>query len=110
MCVLHLFVAVCSLRRRMTPHLMLPSLQTRLSPEQYRVLRQKGTERAGTGEYNKHYKAGTYTCAGCEGAARAEVSWDPSRCVFIIGVAAVTVRARCTRGLSSGVIHQWDQV
>ncbi|KNC46807.1 methionine-R-sulfoxide reductase [Thecamonas trahens ATCC 50062] len=37
-----------------------------LTPEQYRVLRKKGTERAGTGEYNKHFEEGTYLCAGCE--------------------------------------------
>ena len=37
-----------------------------LTPEQYRVLRQEGTERAGTGEYNKHYEKGTYYCAGCD--------------------------------------------
>lgn len=36
-----------------------------LSPEQFRVLRQKGTEMAGTGEYNKHYESGVYECAGC---------------------------------------------
>jgi len=36
-----------------------------LSPEQFRVLRQKGTERAGTGEYEKVYEEGVYTCAGC---------------------------------------------
>ncbi|KAJ7576910.1 SelR domain-containing protein, partial [Mycena floridula] len=39
-----------------------------LSPEQFRILRQKGTERAGTGEYNHHSDEGTYACAGC-GAA-----------------------------------------
>ncbi|KAF9163237.1 Peptide methionine sulfoxide reductase B5 [Actinomortierella ambigua] len=39
-----------------------------LTPEQFRVLRQKGTERAGTGEYNKHKAKGVYNCAGC-GAA-----------------------------------------
>lgn len=36
-----------------------------LSPEQFRILRQKGTERAGTGKYNKHYEPGVYHCAGC---------------------------------------------
>ncbi|KAF8627804.1 hypothetical protein AX15_004230 [Amanita polypyramis BW_CC] len=42
-----------------------------LSPEQaraFRILRQKGTERAGTGIYDKHYEDGLYYCAGC-GAA-----------------------------------------
>ena len=32
---------------------------------QYRILRQKGTEPAGTGEYNKHKEDGVYKCAGC---------------------------------------------
>lgn len=36
-----------------------------LSPEQYRILRQKGTERAFTGEYDKFYEKGTYSCAAC---------------------------------------------
>jgi peptide-methionine (R)-S-oxide reductase len=36
-----------------------------LTPEQYRILREKGTERAFTGEYNKHKEDGTYTCAAC---------------------------------------------
>ena len=33
---------------------------------QFRVLRQKGTEMAGTGQFNKHYEPGVYTCAGCD--------------------------------------------
>ncbi len=36
-----------------------------LSPEQYRVLRQKGTEYPHTGDYNLHFEKGTYYCAGC---------------------------------------------
>ncbi len=36
-----------------------------LTPEQYRVLRQKGTERAFTGKYDGAKQSGTYTCAGC---------------------------------------------
>ena len=36
-----------------------------LSPEQFRILRQKGTENPGTGEYDKHKEEGVYSCAGC---------------------------------------------
>lgn len=36
-----------------------------LTPEQYRVLREKGTERAFTGEYWNHFEEGVYKCAGC---------------------------------------------
>jgi peptide-methionine (R)-S-oxide reductase len=40
--------------------------QTCLTPEQYQVLREKGTERAFTGKYYKHKAKGTYICAGCD--------------------------------------------
>lgn len=39
-----------------------------LSPEQFRVLRKQGTERAGTSPLNGEKRAGVFACAGC-GAA-----------------------------------------
>jgi peptide-methionine (R)-S-oxide reductase len=36
-----------------------------LTPEQYRIMRQKGTERPFTGEYNASKEPGMYKCAAC---------------------------------------------
>ncbi|MDN4165803.1 peptide-methionine (R)-S-oxide reductase MsrB [Cytophagales bacterium LB-30] len=36
-----------------------------LTPEEYRVLREKGTERPYIGEYDQHWEAGVYVCKGC---------------------------------------------
>ena len=36
-----------------------------LGEEQYRVLREKGTEAPNTGKYNMHFEAGEYFCAAC---------------------------------------------
>jgi len=36
-----------------------------LTPEQYQVAREKGTERAFTGRFWDHHDKGTYTCVGC---------------------------------------------
>jgi peptide-methionine (R)-S-oxide reductase len=34
--------------------------QAQLTPEQFRVVREKGTERPGTGKYDKHKESGVY--------------------------------------------------
>jgi peptide-methionine (R)-S-oxide reductase len=36
-----------------------------LTPEQFQVLRQHGTERAGTSPLNKEYRPGVFLCAAC---------------------------------------------
>jgi peptide-methionine (R)-S-oxide reductase len=51
----------------MTEKLSLPEAEwrRRLTPEQYHILREAGTERAFTGKYDRNKAEGDYTCAGC---------------------------------------------
>ena len=51
----------------MTPRIKKSDREWRaqLSEIEYRVLREKGTERAFTGKYNNDKRTGTYLCRGC---------------------------------------------
>ena len=46
-------------------HLTDAEWREKLTPEQYAIMRQHGTERAFTGKYEKNKAAGEYACAGC---------------------------------------------
>lgn len=54
--------------------------QNELTPEQYRVLRKKGTEAPFSGEYDSVFDPGTYACAACGTKLFASTTKFDARC------------------------------
>ncbi|XP_066602732.1 methionine-R-sulfoxide reductase B1 isoform X3 [Prorops nasuta] len=63
MCVLGVYPAGL---RKMTTEISKEDLKKRLTPLQWHVTQEKGTERPFTGCYNKFYEKGTYSCIVCD--------------------------------------------
>lgn len=74
-----------------------------LTPEQYRVLREGGTEEAFSGEYNDHDADGTYRCAACGNELFDDEQKYPSGCGWPafseVKQEAVTTQADLSHGM-----------
>eukprot|EP00188_Purpureofilum_apyrenoidigerum_P001561 Plantae.Rhodophyta-Purpureofilum_apyrenoidigerum.ctg1874.p1 GENE.Plantae.Rhodophyta-Purpureofilum_apyrenoidigerum.ctg1874~~Plantae.Rhodophyta-Purpureofilum_apyrenoidigerum.ctg1874.p1 ORF type:complete len:166 (+),score=23.10 Plantae.Rhodophyta-Purpureofilum_apyrenoidigerum.ctg1874:129-626(+) len=71
-------VRMCTVAGKDVKSLSESDWKSKLNAEQFRVLRMKGTEYPGTGEYDKFYpKSGTFKCVGCETELyKAETKFD----------------------------------
>jgi peptide-methionine (R)-S-oxide reductase len=81
-----------------------------LTPEQYRVLREKGTERAFTGALYHDHSPGKYLCAGCgaelfDSAAKYESGSGWPSFFQPIGPRAVETERDASHGMERVEIH-----
>ena len=76
-----------------------------LTPEEYYVLRQKGTDRPGNGGYTKHFEKGTYECAACGTQLFESNSKYESHCGWPSFDDAIEGTVEFTRDTSVGMIR-----
>ncbi|MEQ1504276.1 MAG: peptide-methionine (R)-S-oxide reductase MsrB [Myxococcota bacterium] len=82
----------------------------RLTPVQYHVLRQQGTERAFTGAYWNHHERGTYRCAGCATPLFTSVQKFDSHCGWPSFFDPLASEAVATRTDDSHGMHRVEVV
>lgn len=77
----------------------------KLSPEAFRILREKGTEYPHTGEYNLHFEAGVYRCMACKEPLFKSTSKFRSDCGWPSFDNAIEGKIRYERDASHGMIR-----
>ncbi|PIE49382.1 MAG: peptide-methionine (R)-S-oxide reductase [Flavobacteriales bacterium] len=76
-----------------------------LSPQEYYVLREKGTDPPGDGGYTKHFEKGTYVCRGCGAQLFKSGSKYESHCGWPSFDDAIPGTIDFTRDTSHGMIR-----
>lgn len=76
-----------------------------LTPQEYYVLREKGTDRASDSGYTKHFEKGTYVCAACETQLFASNSKYESHCGWPSFDDALVNTVEMTSDFSAGMIR-----
>ena len=76
-----------------------------LTTEQYYVLREKGTDRPGSGGYTQHFEKGTYVCAACGTQLFESGSKYESHCGWPSFDDAIDGTVEFTRDTSAGMIR-----
>jgi peptide-methionine (R)-S-oxide reductase len=76
-----------------------------LTPEQYYILRQKGTDRASNDGYTQHFEKGTYECAACNTQLFESGSKYESHCGWPSFDDALDGTVSFTKDTSAGMIR-----
>jgi peptide-methionine (R)-S-oxide reductase len=79
--------------------------KAQLSEVEYEVLRNKGTERAYTGEYWNHFEKGTYVCAACEAQLFESDTKFESHCGWPSFDKAIDGAVKYNKDISYGMIR-----
>ena len=77
----------------------------KLSPQAFRILREKGTEYPHTGEYNLHFEEGVYNCMACKEPLFESTSKFRSDCGWPSFDNAIEGKIRYERDVTHGMIR-----